>query len=51
MHNSKAGAGPRGSSQQSPHDANPKSVSQADVLGGSSRCRPFDRQPVYGYMQ
>jgi len=70
MHNSEAsrGAGPRGSSQQSPHDSDPKSVSQAgtasrppkthsyfvspsDVLGGSSRHRPSDRQPVYGHTQ
>jgi len=70
MHNSEASqsAGPRGSSQQSSHDADPKSVSQAgtasrpsqthsyfvsplDVLGGSSRRWPSDRQPVYGHMQ
>jgi len=34
MHNSEAsrGAGPRGRSQQSPHDADPKSVSQAGTI-------------------
>ena len=67
MHNSEAsrGAGPRGSSQHDadlksvsqagtasrPPQTHSYFVSPSDVLGGSSRRRPFDRQPVYGHTQ